>query len=153
MTNTNLSHLSRNLFGYGNGATNGSGKSGPKIDKILNRYRREEKRKIAEMEKEKRRIEDLQTLKSMYNGTFVGPIKEVKSLEMSITGNVRKPRQKKTAIDPKVLANISNIDVATVEKALKAFLDRNLKEVVLLIGENGKTVTLNDVMKVLESTC
>jgi len=115
-----MNNLSRSLFG--NASTIGCGKSGPMIDKILKAKAREDKK--------------LEKLKMLYQG---------------IVPKIRKVRvyKKQQVIDPEVLVKISNVDVDTVEKALKSFLNEKLKEVVLEIGENGKIVTLDSVLKTI----
>lgn len=118
-----MNNLSRSL--YGNASNVGRGKSGPMIDKILKAKAKQDK----EMEK----------LKMLYHG---------------IVPKIRKPKvyKKKQVINPDVLAKISQVNVDVVEKALKGFLEEKLNEIVLDIGENGKTVTLDSVLKAIRKT-
>lgn len=117
-----MNTLSRSL--YGNASNVGRGKSGPMIEKILKAKAKQDK----EMEK----------LKMLYHG---------------VVPKIRKPRvyKKKQVIDPDILAKISEVNVDVVEKALKVFLTEKMKDIVLDIGENGKTVTLDSVLKAIKS--
>jgi hypothetical protein len=117
-----MNNLSRSL--YGNASTVGRGKSGPMIDKILKAKAKQDK--------------ELEKLKMLYHGHL-------------IPAKIRKARvyKKKEVIDPEVLSKISTVNVEIVEKALKAFLNEKLKDIVLDIGENGKTVTMDSVLKAI----
>lgn len=115
-----MNNLSRSL--YGNASNVGRGKTGPMIDKILRAKAKQDR----EMEK----------LKNLYHG---------------VVPKVRKAKvyKKKQVIDSEVLAKISQVNVDIVEKALKVFLEEKLNEIILDIGENGKTVTLDSVLKAI----
>lgn len=115
-----MNNLSRSL--YGNASNVGRGKTGPMIDKILKAKAKQDK--------------EVEKLRMLYQG---------------VVPKIRKARvyKKKQVIDTDVLAKISQINVDIVEKALKAFLNEKLKDIVLDIGENGKTVTLDSVLKAI----
>lgn len=115
-------------------STVGLGKNGPAVIKLLNKQKRKEAaaRKILKMQ------QDLENLKKAYHAN-APPMPQ----------KIRKPRSFNRILNVPKFAPKEHLEV--VESLLERFLKKKLKEVVMDIGDNGKTVTLAGVMKVLKS--
>lgn len=120
------STLSRSLFG--NPSNVGRGKGNLTMDDFLR------------LKSAKDKDEATEVLYSLYHNTSPQQVKKARVSK----------KVKQEVLNPDVLATISDLDMAAVESALKSFLNKKIKEVVVAVGDDGRTVTLANVMKVIQ---
>ena len=120
------SNLSRNLFG--NPSNVGRGKGNLTMDDFLR------------LKAAKDKDEATEVLYSLYHTTSPQKVKKARVSKKS----------KQEVLKPDVLAKISDLDMVAVESALKSFLNKKIQDVVVARGDDGRTVTLANVMKVLK---